>query len=449
MTAQYQVQGGTAATICASVESGVRRGLLAPGQALPPVRVLADQLQISAGTVAAAYRSLRQRGVVETAGRNGTRIRPRPSVAPARLARRPPVPPGVLDLSTGGPDPRLLPDPARWLRAIAAEHSGPTGYQDGGVLPELAEAARRRLANDGVPAPALGVTSGALDGLDRLLAAHLRPGDRVGVEDPGWANLLDLVAALGLTPVPVPVDADGPTPAGLTAGLAAGIGALVLTTRAHNPTGATVSAARAAALRRILRGHPDVLVIEDDHAAELATEAPHPLAGAAGPAGRWAYLRSVSKPYGPDLRLAVLAGDATTLSRVEGRQRLGAGWVSTVLQRLVLRMWAEPAVAASVARARQAYQDRRTGLCTALAHRGVPATGATGLNVWVPVPDETLAVTRLRESGYAVAPGSLYRLGSAPGIRITISPLDRTGIAALADAVAAALAVPPRAAPSA
>jgi len=435
VSAQYQIQGGTAAAISASVEAGVRRGRLAPGQGLPPVRELAGRLGVGAGTVAAAYRSLRERGVVETAGRNGTRIRPRPSVAASRLARVPPVPPGVLDLSTGHPDPRLLPDPARWLRAVAAEHTGPVSYADGGVLPELAEAARRRLATDGVPAPALGVTAGALDGLDRLLAAHLRPGDRVAVEDPGWANLLDLVAALGLTPVAVPVDAAGPTVDGVARALAAGAGALVVTTRAHNPTGASVGAARAAALRRLLRGQ-EILVVEDDHAAELAAAPLHPLAGATG---RWAYLRSVSKPYGPDLRLAVLAGDPATLSRVEGRQRLGAGWVSTVLQRLVLRMWQEPAVAATVARARQAYEQRRTGLVEALGRRGVPATGGSGLNVWVPVPDETLAVTRLREAGYAVAPGSLYRLASGPGIRITVGPVPRTGIEPLAEAVAAAL----------
>ena len=419
------MSGGTAAEISASVEAGVRRGALPPGRALPPVRDLAATLGLSPATVAAAYKALRQRGIVETHGRNGTRIRPRPPLASTRAGRRLPVPPGVLDLSAGEPDPRLLP------RLPALTHREPVGYHRAGPLPEFADAARERL---GLKAPALTVTGGALDGIDRLLAAHLRPGDRVAVEDPGWANLLDLVAAQGLSPVPVPVDEDGPVLDGLRAALDSGVGAVIVTTRAHNPTGAAVSATRAALLRKELRGH-DVLVVEDDHAAELSLEPLHALAGATE---RWAFLRSVSKPYGPDLRVAVLAGDEATVARVEGRMRAGTGWVSTILQRLVLALWADDAVAAKVARARDSYAARRSALVDALHGRGLPATGRTGINVWVPVPDEMTAVARLRDAGYAVAPGSLFRIGTPPGLRITVSPLDPRDLGALADAVAAA-----------
>jgi DNA-binding transcriptional MocR family regulator len=427
---RYQITGNTAAAISASVEQGVRRGALPAGHPLPPVRDLATTLNVSPATVAAAYKELRRRGIVDTAGRNGTRIRPRPPVAPTRMGRRPPVPPGVMDLSAGEPDPRLLP------HLPALTHRAPVGYHGAGVLPELAAAATARLRADGLRAPALTVTGGALDGIDRLLAAHLRPGDKVAVEDPGWANLLDLVAAQGLTPVPVAVDDDGPTVAGLRAALAAGASAVVVTTRAHNPTGAAVTAARATALRTLLRGYRDLLVIEDDHAAELSSVPVHALAGATD---RWAFLRSASKPYGPDLRLAVLAGDEATVARVEGRMRAGAGWVSTILQRLVLAMWSDETVTRRVARAREAYTRRRTGLVAALAERGLPVSCRTGINVWVPVPDETLAVARLRDAGYAVSPGALYRIASPPAVRITVAPLGRPDIAPLADAVAGAV----------
>lgn len=436
MAVQYQVTGATAAAIAGSVEQGVRDGALPPGAGLPPVRALAASLSVSPATVAAAYRTLRERGVVETAGRHGTRVRPRPPVAGQRAARRLPAPPGARDLSIGEPDPRLLPDLATHLRRLRPDHTA--SYTTAGPLPELTAAARGRLAADGVPvdAAAITITGGALDGIERLLAAHLRPGDRVAVEDPGWANLLDLVAALGLEPVAVPVDGEGPVAPALRRALAAGAKAAVITTRAHNPTGAAVSADRAAALRDVLATHPESLLIEDDHAAELSTGPPHPVAGATA---AWAFVRSVSKPYGPDLRLAALAGDEATVARVDGRMRVGAGWVSTVLQHVVVSLWRDDRVAATVAAAGEEYRRRRTALRDALTARGLPARGRSGINVWVPVPDETRAVAALREAGYAVAPGSLFRIGSPAGIRITVSALDPGDAAPLADAVATAV----------
>jgi DNA-binding transcriptional MocR family regulator len=242
--------------------------------------------------------------------------------------------------------------------------------------------------------------------------------------------------------VPVPVDEDGPVEAGLRDALAAGVHAVVVTTRAQNPTGAAVTRDRCRALRRLLTDRPDVLVVEDDHAAELSSAPLRPLAGSTR---SWAFVRSVSKPYGPDLRLALLAGDEATVARVEGRMRVGTGWVSTVLQRIVLDLWSDPAVPPLVARAASAYAARREALLAALRSRGLAAFGRTGINVWVPVTDETAAVTRLRDEGYAVAPGALYRLASAPGLRITVSPLDLDGVEPLADAVARAVRPSPTA----
>ncbi len=437
MSAQYQVTGSSAASISASIESGVRRGDWAWGDRLPPIRILADNLHVSPATVSKAYQELRQRGIVESVGRQGTRIRARPAVASPRSALRLPVPPGALDLSAGDPDTRLLPALGRHLGAVSDEVGPPMGYAAAGAMPELIDAARARLAADGVPVDdaVVTVTSGALDAIERLLTTHLRPGDSVAVEDPGWANLLDLLAALGLTAVPVTVDDEGPLPDRLAAALASGVGAAVITARAQNPTGAAVSADRAAELRIVLARTPQVLLIEDDHAAELAGVPLHCLSGVTA---SWAFVRSASKPFGPDLRVAVLAGDEATIARVVGRMRIGAGWVSTVLQRLLLRLWRDEDAAAQIAAAGANYDRRRRALREALAARGVRARGATGINIWVGVEDETRMVATLRDAGYAVAPGSLFRMESPPGVRMTVSPINDDAIEALADEVAAA-----------
>ena len=438
MPVRYQITGRGAAEIVASVETGVRAGALAPGATLPPVRSLAGDLGVAPATVAAAYKNLRQRGLVETAGRNGTRVRPRPPLA-SRAARRPTAPPGTVDLSAGEPDPRLLPQLGPRLLRLAAAASEPISYAQSGSWRELIALGRERLAADAVPVrdAAMTVTSGALDAIERLLAAHLRPGDRVGVEDPGWANLIDLVAALGFETVSMPVDDDGPTVDGLRHAITAGVAAVVVTSRAQNPTGGAVSPARASVLRKALAAAPAVLVIEDDHAAELAEV---PLAPLSGAGGAWAFVRSVSKPFGPDLRVAIVAGDEASIARVEGRMRLGAGWVSSLLQRLVVQMWQDDAVTAVVEQASTEYVRRREALLAALAERGVSARGRTGINVWVSVPDESAALAALRDRGWAVAPGSLYRLASSPGIRITISPLEMSDVDRLADAVAESVA---------
>ena len=432
------MSGSSAGAISDSIESGVRRGAIDWGSRLPPVRVLAGALHVSPATVAKAYSDLRQRGIVEADGRRGTRVRSRPAVAAARSALRVPVPRGVLDLSAGEPDVRLLPDLRFHLEAVAADLGPPMGYAQAGAMPELVEAARPRLAADGVPLAdaAITVTGGTLDAIERLLTVHLRPGDAVAVEDPGWANLFDLLAALGLRSVPMAVDDDGPLTDSLAAALAAGVRAVVVTTRAQNPTGAAVSVFRAAELRQVLADHPDVLLIEDDHAAELAGVALHCI----GPVtGAWAFVRSASKPFGPDLRIAVLAGDEATVARVVGRMRIGSGWVSTILQRLLLRLWEDERTGAQIEAAAGDYDDRRLTLVDALAGRDVRAHGRTGINVWVPVPDETRAVSILCDAGYAVAPGSLFRISAPPGIRITVGPLADDQLQPLTEAVAAAV----------
>ena len=66
---------------------------------------------------------------------------------------------------------------------------------------------------------------------------------------------------------------------------------------------------------------------------------------------------------------------------------------------------------------------RRDALIDALAARGVEAHGRSGMNVWIPVPDETGAVARLLHAGWAVAPGARFRMASGPGLRLTVSPL--------------------------
>jgi DNA-binding transcriptional MocR family regulator len=426
---QYIPRGRTAKEISASAEAGVRSGQLAPGDHLPPVRELAGLLGISPTTVAAAYSDLRRRGLTTGTGRAGTRIRGAPPVS-SRVYLSAPA--GTRDLITGSPDPDLLPLlPAQPARRPARM------YAEAPVSPRLLRLAMGQLAADGIEAASLTVTGGALDGIERVLATWLTPADRVIVEDPGHAVTFDLLAAMGLTAVPVPVDDLGIRPAALAAALGRGAGALIVTPRAQAATGAAWDAGRAAEIGEVLRRHPSVGVIEDDHAGPVAG-APA-FSACAGGRGRWVTLRSVSKSLGPDLRLAVVAGDEATITRVAGRQALGTGWVSYQLQDMVAELWSDASVARTLTTAAQVYTRRGAALRSALAALGITASGRSGFTCWVPVADEDGVASRLAAAGWAVAPGQRFRIAAPPGVRISFARLAEADAASFAAGFARAL----------
>jgi DNA-binding transcriptional MocR family regulator len=409
-----RVVGSTAASIAASIETQVTSGTAGPGDVLPTVRDLARKLGVNPATVAAAYRLLRSRGLVSGFGRRGTRVAARPSLpAPVSLA----VADGTVDLASGNPDPALLPllEPA--LRTL----------QGGQVLyaptsePLLSFAAAEFEA-DGIPARATAVVNGALDGIERILREHVRAADQVGIEDPSFGGIGALVFACGCVPTPIALDEHGPSPDAVDQALKQGCRAIIVTPRAQNPTGAAITSERAADLRRVLRRRPDVVLIENDYMA--------PIAGApifslrTGPRQRWAVVRSTSKFLGPDLRVAMMAGDELTISRVRARQALGVRWVSHLLQQVVLALWSDPSSGRRLARAMEIYSQRRRALQAALAGHGLAIRADSGFNVWVPVRDEARVVHALADRGWAVAPGEPFRIRSGPAIRVTASMLE-------------------------
>jgi DNA-binding transcriptional MocR family regulator len=431
MMIQYMPRGRNASEVASDIEDALREGRLAPGTALPPVRGLAAALGLSPVTIAAAYRDLREKGIARGNGRAGTRITGAPPIGP-----RPPltVPDGVRNLLAGSPDPALLPE-------LPAVTPPPRAYGDPPVIARLGRLAAERLRTDGIDPAHLAVVSGALDGVERVLQAWLRPGDRVGVEDPGYPPVLDLLAALGLTAVPMSMDERGVRPDALAGALGRGCQAVLFTPRAQAPTGAAWDQSRAAELAAVLAARPRTGVIEDDHAGPVSGSEALTVTGSAH---QWAVIRSASKSLGPDLRLAVLAGDAVTVSRVEGRQALGPGWVSGVLQETVAALWADPAVRRLLARAAATYAQRRRGLLDALAGHGIGAAGRSGLAVWVPVADEPAVTGALLELGWAVAPGARFRISSPPAIRIGTGTLTSEEATRLAADIAECLSRRPR-----
>jgi len=363
------------------------------------------------------------------------------------LAVPPPaaVPPGVRNLANGNPDPDLLPPLRPILDRIDASHRM---YGEPVNEPLLVEVARSLFEDDGIPAEHVTIVGGALDGIERVLTAQpdLRPGDKVAMEDPCFPGVMDLIPALRLVPEPVGVDDDGPMPVDVGRALKGGARALILTPRAQSPTGAVLDERRARDLRRILRANPEVLVIEDDHAGPVSGSAAVTVVGSDLP--RWAVIRATGKSLGPDLRLGLMSGDATTVARVEGRRSVGAGWVSHILQRIVLGLLTDRKTQTLLRRAADTYAARRTAMIEALAAWGIRARGRSGLNVWVPVRDEHRTVQTLFDAGFAIRSGERFRIASPSGVRISIATVLPDEAEAIASLVARSLELEGRTRPA-
>ena len=416
-----RITGTSAAEIADSVRALRDHGVLQPGSVLPPVRELAASLGVNRNTAVAAYRQLAQAGLVLSRGRAGTIVAGLESVAQEGYA----ADTVLRDIGTGNPDPRLIPDPAPALMTIA---SRPVLYGEPVIDRGLDEWSRDWIAADlGDVDFRITITSGAVDAVERLLAQALMRDDAVALEDPCFLASIHTVRLGGYRAVPVPVDEQGMTVDGLRAALDAGVRAVICTPRAQNPTGASLTAARASELRALLADHPYVLIIEDDHFSMLSQRRYESLIGPDH--RRFALVRSVSKFLGPDMCLAIAATDAETAERLAMRLSPGTTWVSHLLQRLALTQLTDREVRAEVAAAAAHYAERNAAFAARLRANGIEATSSDGLSLWIELaqPARTVA-ERLMRRGWLARTGDDFALDEraepSHHLRLTVHDLS-------------------------
>lgn len=421
------IVGKKASEIFDSIRLLTQSRQLLPGQMLPPVRDLAVALDVNRNTVASAYKRLVTAGIAVTQGRLGTVIRHQQGLGEQEGSLAGSL---LVDLASGNPNPAWLPDLAV---ALAQRAYWPRLYGEAPVNPALNAHARKWLAGECPARFEVDLAHGAVDAIERLLAAYLVAGDKVAVENPCFLSSISTLRMTSLQAVGVMVDAQGMQADALDAVLSKGVQAVLFTPRAHNPTGCSLSKSRAKDLRRVLERYPQVLVIVDDHFALLSNAPYHDVIPAS--TQRWALIRSVSKVLGPDLRLAFVASDAQTSQRLRLRLASGTTWVSHLLQDVVGACFASPDVWGQIALARADYARRRAWLTAALNEQGIGVTEPSeGLNVWVPLAQDIQPVLLgLAQKGWLVRSGEAFGVnGGASGLRITVSTLDETQVRRLA-----------------
>lgn len=425
-----------------AVSRAIGEGDLEEGVMLPPIRAVADELALSPSTVGAAWKLLARAGTIRSEGRRGTVVLARRGPGPARYRRAIDRSMALgVDLSTGVPDGELLPDLGP---AFANLHRAWTSgsYLDDPIVPGLVDALRADWPYD---TRDFAIVDGAMDAIDHVASYLLRFGDLVVVENPSFPPMLDLLEGIGARVLGVDVDDEGLVVDALAEALRRRPKALFLQPRAHNPTGVSLSEARARAIAALL-GDSEIVIVEDDSAGAVASSAPMSL-------GAWlphqtVHIRSFSKSHGPDLRLAAMSAPSELMERLRERRLLGQGWTSRLLQAVLLDLLERSESREEIARARATYARRRAAMVDALAALGVELAGGDGLNIWLPVRDETTALLYLASRGIGAAAGSPFatRRPAEPHLRVTVG-LVREEVAGLAEQLAIAATLEPSVGP--
>ncbi|TDC63954.1 PLP-dependent aminotransferase family protein [Actinomadura sp. GC306] len=380
------------AQLVTQLRAAMGEGRLAAGERLPASRALAGLLGVSRTVVTEAYEQLYAEGWLEGRHGSGTYVTEGVVAPPAPVPQPVTIETvfhtagqGDIDLRPGAPWVGALDTPA-WRRAWRiASGMPPRQRQDPHGLPGLRVALAdyiRRSRGVTCHPDGLLVTRGATNGLDLLAATVLRPGDRVGVEEPGYRRARAVLAARGAELVPCPVDEHGLVVDDLPDGLR-----LVYTTPSHQfPMGGVLPVPRRQALLAWARRN-GALIAEDDYDGEFRYDvAPLPALYGLDP-DVVVYLGTTAKILTADLAVGWLVARPELVGRI-ARCRRELNDRTAVVPQDALRILLERGdVERHVRRMRGEYARRRGVVVQALD--GLPLRGDTaGLHLVVDVPAE-------------------------------------------------------------
>lgn len=312
----------------------IANGTLKPGDRLPSIRKLKQQLSVSFSTVMEAYRVLEDRGLIAARPQSGYYVKPtalqhhlEPSLTEpyARVCTIDTslafeffnhiLDADVVQLATATPAAEHLPI-AQLNRLMAKEirehpeaahsYNVPSGW-DG-----LRAALSKRMLDAGcsIHPDHIVITNGALEGIYLSLQAITQPGDTVAIASPTYFALLETMKALKLKACALPTHArEGISLSHLEAALAAGdVQACLLVSNFSHPLGTCMEDSTKKQLVELINRY-QVSLIEDDVYGDLYFEGTRPKAiKAFDTENRVIYCSSVSKTLSPGLRVGWCSG---------------------------------------------------------------------------------------------------------------------------------------------
>ncbi|WP_143751243.1 PLP-dependent aminotransferase family protein [Collimonas sp. PA-H2] len=417
--------------LCQLLKQAIEQGRIAAGSKMASIRALAAQLGISRYAVLAAYEELAGMGLLNPRHGSGYYVRinataPR-QARPAHLEQ-------VLDVALlirGLVEPNTLLKcgsgalPKEWLqgldlhrhlRSVAARPAANV-YCYGSALgyAPLREVLRQRLARRGIDCSAeqILLTAGSTHSLELLIRCCCAAGDTVLVEAPGYYNLFSLLHLSGMAMQAVPRQADGPDLDALENMLRGGLRPRLFFMQSllHNPTGSSISWAKAHRLLRLAEDY-DFTIVDDDIYSDFAADQAPRLASLDG-LQRVVYLSGFSKTISSDLRVGYIAAAAPLLQTLASIKLMISITTSEFVEQTVYQVLTHGHYERHLVQLCARLEKGRSGMHQLLSDRGwqMYSTTAQGMFIWCRHPagkDSLLLAQEAAAAGFWFAPGSAF-----------------------------------------
>ena len=399
------------AAIADAIELAIGRGMLRPGDRLPPHRVLARQLSIDFTTVTRAYAEARRRGLLDATVGRGTFVRAA-ALGPAAAEES-----AWLDMGMNLPPQPQEPS----LRAMLRD--GLSGLLQSGdpiyLMSYRAGAGSRREREAGaawldavlgqVEPDRILLCAGAQAAFTAILTLLARSGSIILTDPLVYPNFRALAAHLGIQLVPVESDQHGIVPEAVDLACRnLQPQAIYCTAAIHNPTTVTMPAERRQALATVAARH-NVPVIEDD-AYGLLPSHPQPALATFAPQHVY-YVATLSKCLSPGFRLAYIAApSAAEAQRLTAALRATSLMPSPLMATLITQ-WIGDGRTALLRDGIRNENIARQKLGSAILPLGSFDAHAEGPHLWLTLPDSWHRlefVAYARQRGLALVPSDAF-----------------------------------------
>lgn len=425
------------------IQALIREGALKPGDRLPSVRKLKQQLSVSMSTVLEAYRLLEDRGFIVARPQSGYYVKttalpdePSQSAPPAEVCAvdislmlrllRMDLSPDAIHLGAAVPGVEHF--PLNTLNRLMGQvmRADPMAVHSYSTVPGcefLRREVAKRMLNAGcsIAPDCIVATAGTTEAYYLALRTVTQPGDTVVIESPAYYAVLEAMNSLGLNALELPTHPrDGISLSALQSALEnQSVAACFLVSNFSNPIGSCMGDRKKKALVELLNQY-DVPLIEDDIYGELNFEGSRPKAiKAFDTEGRVIYCSSVSKTLSPGLRVGwCIAGRYQ--QQIEHMKVVVSHMTATAPQLAVAAFFANGGYDRHLRMLRRAYQQQMNQMLQAILDYFPAETRVThpqgGHVLWVEITGGFNALDLFEDAvqhHISIAPGPMFSASDA------------------------------------